>query len=961
MAGLGLWMGLARSTGGAPLSLVAPAVTGNLTNGSTLTTTNGTWSGSPTYTYQWQRDGVDISGQTASTYTYATSTDDGRYISVDVTATNDLGSNTATSNAVITGESSVFYETSFVGTNGTSIVGFESWAGVGFNANLRAQIQSNEFAAVSSVNGMQYTRVTSTADHEIEATTSYVAAGANGTNTNRQLFARFTDANNYVVLQWSNVGWTLTRRVAGANTTLQSGGLGNLVSGDVLKLRASGNYAKVYRNGVETAQSAAANGGLGYDISAVPSIAKIALGAGDGTPLSYPYALFTDAQINNILADEIVISTIAAENIGGVPGSQRIRLTGTITGSVTQLQALVLSSTGQVLLDWADVTGLSGSAFDSVTDELPQAAEGTSPVVWLRDKTNKKTATSSAVAIGIQAEVVSLTMGMNAASVSPGEEVTGDLFRMMRLFVLKNSAYRSVFDPSATVNSASTTYVDATDVGMDDNYFPTVFPSGGSYIGTDYPFYTLDTQAGLPAAVHGVYDVEFTPGMRWTLSSGAGALVRSNYNEAAGTATLTVNGNSGGATIIALDGYDNGGGYVARTLPPAGTGYLRAIKQGQPAGKTFQPVVATSFAGLTSANGYIRFMGANNANRAAVLNVTYNTRSARRPAGAVGNLAASESVTLEDALEVAIDTGTNPWVCIPDNATPGYVLDVATYLFNNMPPGMKAAIEYSNEMWNFSAGFSQSTDLNTRAIAAGVTNIVQYSREFKTKVLDVFESVFGVNSDRLHPVLCWQYNINASQLASMLDEGNIYQKIKGFGIGPYVGGGVAGTNQGDYNNVTHFTKVNRDLILTDEAAFKTAFFAATTAMSEAVSAVWLGFVNILAQYCVSKGLARTAMRPAAYEYMWQHIIESNTPTAASQKTLTLEAFAEVLRDSRAGDQQDYQNDWLKATGGDLVGFSHLANPGTSIPSFGSWGFYNDISDTTSEPGVSQVAWITANT
>lgn len=962
---LGLGLGLSRGAGAnSPLNLSAPAVSGTLTTGSTLTSTTGTWSGAPTgYTYQWKRDGANISGQTASAYTYAASTDDGRYISCAVTATNIFGSNSATSNVLITSESAVFYTTSFVGADNTAIVGYESWAGVGFNAATKAYIIGNDFNATVTLSGMQYTRVASTSDHEIEATTSYVATGANATNTRRELYARYTDANNYLQLYWQNSGWGLVRRVAGVNTTIQTLVTPNLVSGDVIKLRVSGNYAKVYRNGSETAESAAANSGLGYDVSAVPSIAKIALGAGDVSGLSLPYPVFTAATINNILADQIAISTIATENIGGVPGVQRVRLTGSVVGSVTQLQALVLSSTGQVLLDWADVSGLSGSSFDSVTGTLPQSAEGQTVTVWLRDKTNKDTATSSTVTVAVQAQVVPLTVGMNTVRIGTEGEVSGDLMRMAILYVKKNGAFRNVFAPNATVDPASVSYVDATDVGMDSNYFPTIFPSGGSYIGTDYPFYYFSgTTDGLAAALHGVYDVEFTPGMRWTLTSANGAMVRSNYNEAAGTATITCNGNTGAATEIKFDGYDNGGGYVARTLPSAGNGYFRVVKQGQAAGKVFQPIVATSLGELSSANGFTRFMGANNINKEALANVTYGTKTAPRPATAVGLVSQGESMSIIDMIEICTDTGTNPWVCIHDTADATYVADVATQLDSLMPTGMVAAIEYSNEMWNFGPAFGQSTSLQTRAAAAGVTNIVQYSREYKTKILDVFEAVFGVNSPRLHPVFCWQAVITESQLTSMLDEGSIYQKIKGFGIAPYVGGGIGtGADQGNYNTVSIFSKANRDLILTDVAAFKTAFFAATTVMSGLSQGVWLNFVNMLAAYCVSKGLSKTAIRPAAYEYMWQHIIESNTPTAASQDVLTKQALAEILRDSRAGDQQDAQNDWLKLTGGDVVGFSHLADPGTSIPASGSWGYYNNISDTTSEPGVSTVTWVAANT
>lgn len=83
----------------APVNTVAPAVTGTATIGSVLTTTNGTWTGSPapTFTYQWQRGGVNIGGATASTYTSVTA-DDGTTVTCVVTGTNVAGNSTGTSN-----------------------------------------------------------------------------------------------------------------------------------------------------------------------------------------------------------------------------------------------------------------------------------------------------------------------------------------------------------------------------------------------------------------------------------------------------------------------------------------------------------------------------------------------------------------------------------------------------------------------------------------------------------------------------------------------------------------------------------------------------------------------------------------------------------------------------------------------------------------------------------------------
>jgi len=87
--------------GNPPVNVVAPVVSGTAVIGQTLTTTDGTWTGTTpiTYTYQWQRNGSPILGATSSTYllVYA---DVGTNVRCVVTATNAIGSASANSNAI---------------------------------------------------------------------------------------------------------------------------------------------------------------------------------------------------------------------------------------------------------------------------------------------------------------------------------------------------------------------------------------------------------------------------------------------------------------------------------------------------------------------------------------------------------------------------------------------------------------------------------------------------------------------------------------------------------------------------------------------------------------------------------------------------------------------------------------------------------------------------------------------
>lgn len=82
----------------APVNSVAPVITGTAREGQTLSASTGTWSGSPTYAYQWKRGGANIGGATANEYTAVTA-DVGSVLTVTVTATNVGGSASATSAA----------------------------------------------------------------------------------------------------------------------------------------------------------------------------------------------------------------------------------------------------------------------------------------------------------------------------------------------------------------------------------------------------------------------------------------------------------------------------------------------------------------------------------------------------------------------------------------------------------------------------------------------------------------------------------------------------------------------------------------------------------------------------------------------------------------------------------------------------------------------------------------------
>ena len=79
-----------------PSNTSPPSISGSPVDGQTLTCNLGTWTGAPSFTYGWLRDGVPIQGATGPTYTL-TSGDVGKRVTCRVTGTNGAGNDQATS------------------------------------------------------------------------------------------------------------------------------------------------------------------------------------------------------------------------------------------------------------------------------------------------------------------------------------------------------------------------------------------------------------------------------------------------------------------------------------------------------------------------------------------------------------------------------------------------------------------------------------------------------------------------------------------------------------------------------------------------------------------------------------------------------------------------------------------------------------------------------------------------
>lgn len=935
-----------------PLSLIAPAITGTLSNGSTLTSTTGTWSGSPSsYTYQWKRDGVNIAGQTSSTYTYVSATDDGTYLSCAVTAINGSYTSIASSNVLISDTSSVIYTTSFVAADGTQLQSFPGWEGVnstGATTLTSLRVLNNDLNVYVNNDGNLYRRDTGTNNHAIKLKVSR-NAGDDTLSSIRYLVARNSGTNfrNMLTLTIQSNGWILNKVINNVNTGVSTFASRALVDGDEFELVVNGDYVQVWLNGTHTALSAAQNGGLGWNVSDVPvgSYAGVRSGALlSGAQTTFPFKWGTDLEIKQVLTNSIQINSIVSESITQPFGPQRIRLTGVTTGSVTQLQALVLSSTGQVLVDWHDVVGLSGNAFNSVTTAIPESAEGTTVTVWIRDKIIKSVSKSGILAMAYQPVVAPMVIGIN-------ENTFGFYERGPSVNWINNGSYSAVIAQRGSVPASGGGIPSSSD-GLNG----TVLRGWDGSIGSNslgITTYGMVYNPRITAAETGSWTIKFPPGT--TVVHNAGATGWS-YNSGTGIGTYSwpISGS------VTLDLRVN-----VATLTAAGPALI-SLKQTSVGSAIIDTRAATNVSQLASSVRVLDVLRINNdemfPERTAL---AHPSRQISQRPQVVGN-------RREDVVAHLNAAGASLYYNVKLFDSDALIEDDANYYLQNLNSS-NINISFSNEMWNFL--FKQTTDIREAGVRAGFAPIgvtdpsmatpeTVYSTQYPTVTVTgsgttrnttvayadgekfIYNGFNGVqvyqaignqsvgapfqattnanfsliynNTDTSRAGDRWvayklkrireiwdaraafygkprpnywvegQAGGGFSSVQKYLDQFNLHQYIDGVSAAHYWGGGVAVPDPFVFtNSMTGFTLADKELLYTtaDQTTaintLKDKFFAiAISGLIDPVGQDVKAWKTAITNYAIGKGYTKDRYKFGQYE-MNHHLVSSGWPDTAS--------------------------------------------------------------------------------
>jgi hypothetical protein len=173
----------------APSNVTSPVISGSTSLGSVLSTTNGTWSGTPatfSYTYQWKRNGSPIVGGTASTYTTVVA-DSTANITCDVTADNGVAPTATAGSNTLTMANYTPANTVAPSVTGTAVVGqtLSTTNGTWTNSPSSFSYQWYRGATPIGTNSASYTLVQADAGQNIKCTvTATNSAGSASADSN---------------------------------------------------------------------------------------------------------------------------------------------------------------------------------------------------------------------------------------------------------------------------------------------------------------------------------------------------------------------------------------------------------------------------------------------------------------------------------------------------------------------------------------------------------------------------------------------------------------------------------------------------------------------------------------------------------------------------------------------------------------------------------------------------------
>lgn len=138
------------------------------------------------------------------------------------------------------------------------------------------------------------------------------------------------------------------------------------------------------------------------------------------------------------------------------------------------------------------------------------------------------------------------------------------------------------------------------------------------------------------------------------------------------------------------------------------------------------------------------------------------------------------------------------WICVPHQANDDFVRELAGLLQEKLAPERRVYLEWSNEVWNEAAPFTQSSYARTKGLEEKLADDptrarLRYQAKRSVEVFRIFEEVFG-GPDRLVEVIASQTGDLASH-RELLNAPGVRKHADALAVAPYFGQEVGATKR----------------------------------------------------------------------------------------------------------------------------------------------------------------------
>ncbi|MEP3666693.1 MAG: hypothetical protein ABJN42_08160, partial [Roseibium sp.] len=164
--------------------------------------------------------------------------------------------------------------------------------------------------------------------------------------------------------------------------------------------------------------------------------------------------------------------------------------------------------------------------------------------------------------------------------------------------------------------------------------------------------------------------------------------------------------------------------------------------------------------------------------------------------------ATDAGVPLEVMIELANQTGTDPWFNIPHMADEAFIREFVTYVRNNLDPELQPHFEYSNEVWNWQFEQAQwAHDMGQQEWPDTGSAWVQYYAQKASEMAQIIDDVYGPDvNDMVKKIISTQTGweglegdiLTAPQWVEASGEDEPYTNFNAYGVTGYFSGGLGG-------------------------------------------------------------------------------------------------------------------------------------------------------------------------